>query len=214
MSNKLNLDFRPDSYWSTDSLLDSLQGSISGTMRRKIINDLLEQGEVYPVIQQLLNEQLPADMKSAWERLHPTFMGGEYLPARKPGEVEIARLDLQSTTADVFSFRARPTRTRIYYRLVDEYNTDYTCRPLWSRKPLTLGQLIGSIDQANGLDFDNPADQGLIIDLLESNMDSNRDPEELRHFVTVTSDFYPDITSWYEQEIERWISTYSLEVTS
>lgn len=213
MSDKLNLDFRPESYWSTDSLLDSLQGSISGTMRRKIINDLLQQGEVYPVIQQLLNEQLPADMKSAWERLHPTFMGGEYLPERKPGEVEIARLDLQSTTADVFSFRARPTQSRIYYRLVDEYNTDYTCQPLWSKRPLTLGQLIGSIDSANGLDFGNPADKGLIIDLLECNMVSNLDPEELRDFVTVSSDFYPDITSWYETEIDRWIRTYSLGVT-
>lgn len=213
MSDKLNLDFRPDSYWSTESLLDSLQGSISGTMRRKIINDLLQQGEVYPVIQQLLNEQLPADMKSAWESFHPTFMGGEYLPERKPGEVEIARLDFQSTTADVFSFRARPTQTRIYYRLVDEYNTDYTCQPLWSKRPLTLGQLIRSIDSANGLDFDNPADKGLIIDLLECNMVSNLDPKELRDFVTVTSDFYPDITSWYETEIDRWIRTYSLGVT-
>lgn len=37
----------------------------------------------------------------------PSWMGGEYLPDSEPGEVEIARIVLQSTTMDVFSIRAR-----------------------------------------------------------------------------------------------------------
>ncbi|MBT4602381.1 MAG: hypothetical protein HOC28_04540 [Bacteroidetes Order II. Incertae sedis bacterium] len=210
----IDLTFRPGSYWSTDSLLDSLQRSISGTMRRQIITDLLEKGEVFPVIQQLLNEQLPADLKSAWGKLHPTFMGGEYLPSRNQGEVEIARLDLQSTTADVISIRARPTRTRIYYSIVDEYESDIRCRPFWSKQPLTLRQLIGLIDHINLHNAEPTAGYSFIIDLLEHQLRDDLDPETLRHFVRVSSENYPQLQSWYEDVISRWIHSKKSEVMS
>ena len=210
----IDLTFRPGSYWSTDSLLDSLQRSISGTIRRQIITDLLEKGEVFPVIQQLLNEQLPADLKSAWGKLHPTFMGGEYLPTRNHGEVEIARLDLQSTTADVISIRARPTRTRIYYSIVDEYESDIRCRPFWSKQPLILRQLIGLIDHINLNNAEPTAGYSFIIDLLEHQLRDDLDPETLRHFVRVSSENYPQLQSWYEDGISRWIDSKKSEVMS
>jgi hypothetical protein len=39
--------------------------------------------------------------RSALGRLHPSFMGGEYLPDRRDTEVEIARINIDSTTSDV-----------------------------------------------------------------------------------------------------------------
>ena len=51
-------------------------------------------------------------------------MGGEYLPDRRDTEVEIARLNIDSTTSDVTSVYARPGKDRINYRVVDEYDGD------------------------------------------------------------------------------------------
>ena len=47
-------------------------------------------------------------------------MGGEYLPPLRKGEVEIARISLESTTDDQISIRARRGRERIRCRVVDE----------------------------------------------------------------------------------------------
>jgi len=55
------------------------------------------------------------------------------------------RIELDSTTSDVISLRARPIgrkRPRIGYTLVDEYETEYKIRPVRTARPLTLGQLI------------------------------------------------------------------------
>jgi hypothetical protein len=41
--------------------------------------------------------------RSALGRLHPSFMGGEHLPDRRDTEVEIARINIDSTTSDVTS---------------------------------------------------------------------------------------------------------------
>jgi len=40
--------------------------------------------------------------------IHPSFMGGEYLPGYRRNEVEIVRIELDSTTSDAISLRARP----------------------------------------------------------------------------------------------------------
>jgi hypothetical protein len=77
--------------------------------------------------------------------IHPSLMGGEYLHSYRGNEVEIVRIELDSTTSDVISLRARPIgrkRPRIGYTLVDEYETEYKIRPARTARPLTLGQLI------------------------------------------------------------------------
>ncbi len=51
-------------------------------------------------------------------------MGGEYLPDRRDTEVEIARINIDSTTSDVTSVYAKAGKDRIRYRVVDEYNGD------------------------------------------------------------------------------------------
>ena len=70
-------------------------------------------------------------------------MGGEYLPDQEDGEVEIARIEIDSTTADVTSVYASLTDTEIHYRVVDEYGGDTLPGPseMGSSLPLTLGEL-------------------------------------------------------------------------
>ena len=72
--------------------------------------------------------------------------GGDFLPEFMPGEVEIARLALESTTWDVISIRARPSSRGILYRVVDEYESTIPFHPKSSRRPLSFGRLIQAID--------------------------------------------------------------------
>ena len=76
-------------------------------------------------------------------------MGGEYLPPLRKGEVEIARISLESTTADQISVRARRVGERIRYRIVDEYEFKYVCHPASSDSPLSLRDLIGLMESAS-----------------------------------------------------------------
>ena len=84
--------------------------------------------------------------------VHPWFKGGEYLPDLLPREVEIVRVTLKSVTMDVISIRARWTKDRIKYRIVDEYwddsSFDYHLIQKTSVKPLAMRQLIRIIDSA------------------------------------------------------------------
>jgi len=71
-------------------------------------------------------------------------MGGEYLPNRQETEVEIARINIDSTTSDVTSVYAKAGKSRIYYRVVDEYNGDTLSdkRTRTSKRPVTLAELV------------------------------------------------------------------------
>ena len=80
--------------------------------------------------------------------MRPSWMDGEYLPEYLPGEVEIARLVLESVTQDVVSIRARRrgSERRIVYRVVDEFGSEFDFSPRSSRRPLSHGELARLID--------------------------------------------------------------------
>ena len=62
---------------------------------------------------------------------------------------EIARIELQSTTSEVISIRARPLEGgRTGYRIVDEYERDFGISQQLSEAPLNLGELVDLIDGA------------------------------------------------------------------
>jgi hypothetical protein len=83
-----------------------------------------------------------ADIK-ALERVHPMFMGGNYLPDTEDGEVEITRIEIASTARDVTCVFAKREMGLILYHVVDEYNGDTLDGPseMTSDRPLTLGDL-------------------------------------------------------------------------
>lgn len=137
----------------------------------------------------------------------PFSGGGSHLPAMGDGDVEIAALLLASTLGDVYSVRARRTRTgRISFRMVGEYPD----QPIYGgrtvrRGPMSAGELVAFIDRCSiGL-----GGATFIDGLLDYNFawgDAyGGDPEPLRGFVEVQSDFYPGLGDFYEARIEAWI---------
>ena len=116
--SKCDLDFRPRSYWGPQDLQTHYGARVKGELRRQAALSDLEAGTSNTAI---LQSALAEDERRAAGAVHPWFMGGEYLPDLLTNEVEIARVTMKSTTLDVVSIRARFTRTRIVYRIVDEY---------------------------------------------------------------------------------------------
>ena len=137
---------------------------------------------------------------------HPTLMGGEYLPGYQAGELEIVRASLESVTCDVFNIRARMLYdSSIVYRVVDEYEVKWCCHPAKSNRPLTMAEIISLIDSVE-LDGEPDAYKGLTNSCRDSNcINPNReDLKALVSFVHVTSLYYPDLESWYEDEAWEW----------
>lgn len=128
---------------------------------------------------------------------------GEYLDDLLPGETEIVRLQLMSTLSDVISVRARRDGGVIRYRVVDEYEGDFFLPEGSSTEPLSQGQVILMLDGVNG-----GADGGLVLGLVKTCLYPGCDPDALRNFVEVRSDFYPTLGSHYETAIRRLVDTW------
>lgn len=194
--------FRPASYWEDSDPLAAILRNVKGTNRRQMIIDYWNAGQLDELADELLVEDLSPANREYLGRIHPSFMGGEYLPDLLPNEVEIARIELESVTADVISIRARrqPGRQRSHYRVVNEYDMTYVIYPKSSAKPLIHDQLVRLIDTANGGEGG-----GLGLCYNQLNFESVRDAEHFRHFTTVTSQFYPDLFDHYDTVHERWV---------
>ncbi len=199
----IDFDYRPRSYFFPMSAAKYLLATIKGTQRRREIEQLIESGNEREIQDWMAHSTLDQKTRQIIGSYHPMFMGGEYLPDLEAGEVEIARLELASVTADVISVRAHRSGDRIYYRVFDEYeNNSYKVTPWWSKQPLTLQQLVGLIETTTDKK-DAELSCGLRF-LDESYRQFDFELETCRTFLRVTSAFYPALESYYDLAIEDW----------
>ena len=154
----IDYDFRPESYWTpARNLLEAALRNVKGRNRRQIITDYYEAGKLEQLHENLIADTLDEQSRKNLGLIHPTFMGGEYLPNYGRSEVEIARIELQSTTNDVISLRARPVGSRIKYRLIDEYSSQFRLPQQTSSRPFSLGELIGFLDSVEQDEVSEPS---------------------------------------------------------
>ncbi len=195
----IDYGFRPESYWEVTDPLAAILLNVKGTNRRQMIIDYWNAGKFEELEDDLKAATLSGRLRHQLCGIHPTFMGGEYLPDYRPREIEIARIELQSVMADVISIRARSASRRIHYTIVDEYNTEYELARRTSLKPFTLEELIQFIDGSAYPD----SPPGLALCYNEANTEhSSR--EDQRHFTTVRSDVYPQLYEHYEHVFDEW----------
>ncbi len=148
MSEKIDLSYRPDTYWPEALDQEQLLSRIKGESRRNIAREILAEEGFAGLNSFLAREDLAEDERADWGRIHPALMGGEYLPGLGLGEVEIARISLASMTGDQISIRAIHAGNKIRYAVDDEYESKYELAFEDSRQPLTLGELIKLIDDS------------------------------------------------------------------
>ena len=202
-TNAIDLAYRPESYfWAKDSNI-KLSSDIKGAERKALYERAIRSGDIALANSLITNPDLSSDARASLGRMHPNFMGGEYLPDREDEEVEIARITIASTTQDVTSLYARRGKNRIYYRVVDEYGGDTLNNPTrTSTKPLTLKQLTEFFFESWNL-----------IDCFDCNFESDGYPRDQVHsfIVDASSNFYAEFGSYVHFLINEWLDSKESE---
>jgi len=202
MANRIDLSFRPDTYWPESRTPEQLLARIKGQVRRDLARRILAEDGFAGLTAFLAREELPDEERRQWGLQHPSCFGGEYLPSTDAEAVEIARISLASVLGDVISVRAIRKPTRITYAVVDEYETAFVPAVHWSREPLTLGRLIELINET--VDEAGDYDRGLVWTFWLRQLEYTDDIRQAIGFVDVESAFYPQLADYYRQEAAAW----------
>lgn len=196
----IDLEYRPASYFWAKERGIALLSDIKGAERRRLYGNALELGMDDGLPEELQQEVLSEEDRQAIGRIHPAFMGGEYLPTRDRQEVEIARITIASTTQDVTCVYARQVGQRIHYRVVDEYGGDTLAGTgtRTSTKPLKLKELVEF--------FLNSWD---LICCLDCNFEGDGYPRDRVHWfiVDASSSFYAEFESLIRAKVDEWLDT-------
>lgn len=185
-------NWRPESY--EDPSLAKVC-NIFGTVRRQMAWDHFANGGSPPPDFVYADRLDPHD-RDMWTRLSPDNWGGEFLPPMKPREIEIARVELLSTTRDVYSIRARTFRGKVRYRVVDENDGEFILPFDRSEAPLTVRELVQLLEETRFKGYDEP---GLVRPFWRQQIENGDQPEDAVLFATVRSVLYePWVTKVYD----------------
>lgn len=212
--------YQPRSYWVFKDGKQEILAKVKGEVRRESADAFMGQalGDEARESLFLMKPNLSVDECRSMAVIHPSCLGGEFLPDLRDGEVEIARLVLASVTQDVISIRARRRGGRIHYSVRDEYETEgsfqYRFAPKTSRAPLSMRKvvrLIDSIEQGERyhefpeVSLAAPGLPAYTCWLNDFNVFvGDGDLDGHRYFVRVTSGFYPELEAWYKAAGEEW----------
>ena len=196
MDQNIDSNYRPDGYFCPVGLQRYLISQVKGAAVRTRLEWLLEEGRCEELDVLLGETGVPDGILKGLENVHPSFMGGNYLPDLEKGEIEIARIEISSTTGDATSLYAKKMDGRYMFRVVDEYDGDTLTSDVMmeGEQPLTLGQMADFFLGAWSL-----------IEVLEMN-DFQEDIDSALGFFVAKSDFYP---KFHELCVERVMAAFS-----
>jgi hypothetical protein len=193
----IDLAYRPESYfWAYDNNI-KLASDIKGAERKAMYERALRSGDIELANAIISEPELTHEQRKAQSGIHPAWMGGEYLPNREAQEVEIARITIASTTQDVTCVYAKRGKSRIYYRIVDEYEgMTLDNRRRTSLKPLSLIELFDFF--IKGWD---------LFCCLDANFcEHGYVREEVQGFIVdASSSFYAEFGDLVAQRVDAWV---------
>lgn len=198
MINDIDLKFKPISYFWANNLEIQLSSDIKGAVRKELSEKLIDV-DIHEKFDEFLNKPTLSDEeRTDFGKIHPMFMGGEYLDDKEEDEVEIARIVLNSVTCDVTCVFAKKIPQGIQYRVVDEYDGDTLEedeQPI-TETPMTLEELTNYFLSTWDLMY-----------ILEDNfIVYGDDPEMARWFVKeASSSFYGQFDQLIRQKVDDWV---------
>ncbi|MSU31672.1 MAG: hypothetical protein EXS25_03225 [Pedosphaera sp.] len=198
----IRYDFCPTSYWDDISVEQAVLRGVKGKHRRQLLSKALAEGKFEKISEEIQSAEISNELRDQLGQIHPSLMGGEYLPSYEREETEIARIELESTTSDVISIRARWEDGQIHYRVVDEYATEFGCKPDRSDCPLSLNEFIRFIDAISCQDLWGP----FSLAYNELNADGGTKRRRLRYFTSIDSDVYVQLSGHFERVFEAWVA--------
>ncbi len=190
----IDLEFRPSDRLFPMTAEKLLLSRVKGTWRREVLTIAVAEDQLNEVDPFFTKISLDNEERRARAAVHPTFMGGEYLPDFEEGEIEVARIDLRSTMADAISIRMRQLPEGFAYRVVDEYMDENVNglleapTSLLADRPLTLAQF---------------GEFAIRVSRLKDICDTDRfdNVDEAQGFVSASSEFYPEFAAYVDAVI-------------
>ena len=198
MEDSIDLKYEPKSYFWAKDLGIQISSDIKGAVRKDLSEKLIDV-DIHKKFEEFLNKPTLSDEeRKDFGKIHPMFMGGEYLDDKEDDEVEIARIVLNSVTCDVTCVYAKKIPQGIQYRVVDEYeggtlNNDE--QPI-TKTPMTLGELTDYFLSTWDL-----------MGILEGNFcEDTFEPELAPSFINdASSSFYSQFGNLITQKVEEWV---------
>ncbi len=121
----------------------------------------------------------------------PLFISN-FLPSLDEGEIELAIINLATTTGDVYSIRLKKESDHLLVNVLDEYQTLYVgFNNLYSQIP-TQGELFDIITNMNSDDENQP----FWLSMVKHN--NFRTIPEIKEFIRINSKFYPNLNQLLE----------------
>jgi len=200
MSEKINLEYRPNNYfWACDSGI-LLSSEIKGAKRKSLYELSVFDEDSVKYDELLFKPSLNDDERKDIGRLNPSYLGGEFIPDKNINEIEIARITINSVTSDVTSVFASRKDDKIYYRVVDEYDGETLIEETETEStlPMTLEELTNFFLTTWPL-----------MEVLEMNFEAiNYDYYEVKMFVhDASSSFYPEFGRLVDLRIDEWLTS-------
>ena len=200
---QIDYSYQPESYWEDSTVLQALLRDVKGVQRRKMIIDYYENEEIDQLGDTFLQAKLSDDERKRLGLIHPSFMGGEYLPDCDTDETEIARIELRSTLADVISIRAKRDGSEYHYSVLDEHGDTYSLFTQTSEDTFTLDELVDFIDYSEQI---GGWSGGLSLSYNNANAEGGMDRESLEEFTTISSEIYPQLEEHYQNVFANWVA--------
>ncbi len=226
---KLDLDFRPDTYVADWCAQAATLQNIAGERRRAEVlrrwNNALRDKAVNRrlVSERLLKDRFAPAEAARWVAGDPLFrVTGEYLPPYLAGELEIARLVLDTRPEIVISVRASatvplrairdqestPTNSQAALRslrVVDEQGSTFTHQDTQSAGTFSLRELIRFIDGVRWSRLaehpeDVPFPEAILLEAVRLNIARSA----LHDYVKVSSTVYPELKQFYRNRLGWW----------
>ena len=72
--------YKPETYWVEKDVRQSILRDIKGTERRRLIDRALRNGQFESIDDELLGSEVSTETRDRLGAIHPSLMGGEYLP--------------------------------------------------------------------------------------------------------------------------------------
>jgi len=192
----INYHFQPISYWlSEPNPLEVALRNVKGRNRREMIRDYYSRGLLPTLSENLLRDTLNEDTRSSIGQIEPDC---------RCHEVEIARIELESTTSDVMSVRARSRGKRIAYSICDEYGSEFILPQKTSSCPFSLRALIRFLDRIEQNDAIGKCKFGFVLSFNQCNLECGAPLDSLEDFTRVESSLYPDLGLHYARAIDEW----------
>jgi hypothetical protein len=234
----VDLDFRPDTYVADWCVPASLVQNVTGEARRaellractggaRVQDNQLVDEPPRALTARLLADRLPPAERARYVAGDPAArVSGEQLPPYLPGELEIARLVLDTHPRLVFSVRARvelplggrphlgpPTHTSLaelrMLRVVDEQRNDFVSPSRVAIGTLTLADLIRCIDGVRASHVSHfpqhlPFPEALVLEGSTLGVPASA----LHDFVHVSSVVYPELRPFYRARLRWWVQQH------